>query len=556
MVNKGAYDVSFVGQDYQSIRKAANSMKITLDGEEFIIDSEANICQKDESNTESDQQCARYILDFFLNEVAPNGYCNSSAIIVNSSQGKNKKLYDVDFGAEGDKGYFCGVVGVVRKPVYIKLDDENDESVQFNITLQIKSRLDVNCKNEVSKPYFLSTMLLRDKVKLSNNTIPSNEDEIFDYLLLFWFIERLERACLKGYYKTYRRFEGNDDKVKGTLDIARHIRLNMGQKNGRIAYSYRENTINNYLNQLIVAAYNHLKNKYYDLVEDNFDSNDELKNIITFLTNETDFSNTNTKAVLKNNLKTISHPYFTEYEELRLICLRILRDEGISIFDGESNNGTQGILFYLPELWEKYLENKLIKNALPENVTVKSQFEIRNFGCKQSAGSDYEFKQRTYPDYVFFYNDKPFMILDAKCKPKWEDAAKGGSVSDVMEDYNKCIRDMVAANSHATGVIFPTNRTFDMDNEESTAGNISDRDNVEKFCHQISEFNNTDFFYTIPVYIPFVEKTALYSDWTNQFENVIQNEINIINGIVQKEVEFAKENLETYESIKRKSQEI
>lgn len=529
MVNKDVYDVSFVGQDYQSISKAAKSMKITLDGKEFILNPEGNILLKDKNHIESNQQRARHIIDLFLKDVAPNGYCNNSAIIVNSSQGKNKKLYDINFGTEEDKGYFCGVVGVIRKSMNIKLEDENDKSVQFNITLQIKSRLDVNRENEVSKPYFLSTMLLRDKLKLSDNTIPSNEDEIFDYLLLFWFIEQLEKGRIKGYYKTYRRFEGNDDKVKGILDIARHIRLNMGQKNGRIAYAYRENTINNYLNQLIVVAYKHLKNKYYDLVEDNFDSNNELKKIIAFLSNETDLSSTNINTILKNNLKTISHPYFTEYEELRIICLRILRDEGISIFDGESYNGTQGILFYLPELWEKYVEDKLIKIALTENVKVEAQKKIMNFDKKQP----------TYPDYVFFYDNKPFMILDAKCKPKWESAANGGSISDVMEDYNKCIRDMVAVNSHATGVIFPTNNTF----AEKNVDNI--------LCHQISEYNETDLFYTIPVCVPTVDKTDLYSEWSNQFENVLQNDINIIRGIVQKEIEFVKENSEAYESIKR-----
>lgn len=531
MVNKGVYDVYFVGQDYQPISYAAHSMKIMQDGKEVVIDSNSNILQKDENNRESDQQIARHIIDYFLNEVAPNGYCNSSAIIINSAQGKNKKLYDVNFGPENDRGYFCGVVGVIRKLLSIKLDDENDEMIQFNITLQIKSRLDVNSKNEISKPFFLSTMLLRDKLKLSNNTVPSNEDEIFDYLLLFWFIEQLEKAQLKGYYKTYRRFEKNDDKVKGTLDIARHIRLNAGQKNGRIAYSYRENTINNYLNQLIVAAYYHLKNKYYDLVEDNFDSNNELKGVITFLSNETSFLDTNIKSILKNNVKTISHPYFTEYEELRLICLRILRDEGISIFDGESDNGTQGILFYLPELWEKFLEDKLIKKALPEEITVQSQFQIKNFDCKQP----------TYPDYVFFENGRSFMILDAKCKPKWEEAANGGSVSDVMEDYNKCIRDMVAANSHATGVIFPTNISFD---EE-------DLDRI--LCHRISEFNKVDLFYTIPICIPTVENDSLYSDWSIQFEKTIHKEKDIINRIVQNETEFAKRNSNKFEEIKRES---
>ncbi len=528
MANKDIYDVFFVGQDYQPISDAAKSMKIMQNGKEYVIDFNEIILKKDDTDVESNLQIAGRIVDTFLDEVAPNGFCKELGIgiIINSSHGKNKKLYDVGFGPENDRGYFCGVVGVIRKPLTIKLGDKD---VQFNITLQIKSRLDVSSEKKISKPFFLSTMLLRDKVKLSNNTIPSNEDEIFDYLLLFWFAEQLEKARLKGYYKTYRRFYNNDDKVKGTFDIARHIKLNAGQKNGRIAYTHRENTINNYLNQLIVAAYYHLKNKYYDLVEDNFDNNNELKSIINYLSNETEFLNTNVKNIMKNNFKAISHPYFTEYEELRVICLCILRDEGISVFDGKSDNGTQGILFYLPELWEKFLEDKLIKEALPEEIKMESQFKIKNF----------DEKQPTYPDYVFFDSGKPFMILDAKCKPKWEDVVRDGSLSDVMGDYNKCIRDMVAANSHATGVIFPTNKQYEQ----------GELDRI--ILHSISKYNKLDRFYTIPVSIPYVDEDDTYSDWKSKFDRILREEIGIIKEKISEEAEFAKNNRSIFESIKR-----
>ena len=108
--------------------------------------------------------------------------------------------------------------------------------------------------------------------------------------------------------------------MKGTLDIARHIKLNSGQKNGCIAYSYRENTINNYLNHLIVAAYYHLKNKYYDLVVDNFDRYYDLIKVFVFLSSDIGFSNANVYYLINKNVKTIAHPYFTEYEHLRFIC--------------------------------------------------------------------------------------------------------------------------------------------------------------------------------------------------------------------------------------------
>ena len=66
-----------------------------------------------------------------------------------------------------------------------------------------------------------------------------------------------DRAYRKGIYKQYCTFEGNDSKVRGKIDIARHIRLNP-LFNGKIAYSYREYTINNNTNRLIPVSYTHL----------------------------------------------------------------------------------------------------------------------------------------------------------------------------------------------------------------------------------------------------------------------------------------------------------
>ena len=528
MSSKNAYDIYFVGQDYQPISNAANSIKIMQEGKEFVIDSDGVILQKDEKNRDSDKEKARSIIDRFLDKVAPNGYCEELSNIY-SLHGDKKKIYDANFvGKNSEKGYFCGVVGVIRKKIW--LDEKSDELSECNVTLQIKSRLDVNDNDKISKPFFLATMLLSEKVKLNDNMIPCNEDEIFDYLLLFWFIEKLKNAHLKGYYKTYRRFENNDDKVKGTLDIARHIRLNAGLKNGRIAYSYRENTINNYLNQLIVAAYYHMKRKYCELVEENFDNNNELKGVIEFLYNETDYSNTSLNVILKKNSKAISHPYFTEYEELRIICLRILRDEGISIFDGESDDSSKGILFYLPDLWEMFLKDEVFKKALPQNICMECLLEVKNF----------DEKQKTFPDYVFFNNDRPFMILDAKCKPGWEDASRNeNGLGNLLKDYDKCIRDMVAANSHATGVIYPTNKKHP-ENEQT-----------DNLCHSISEYNKVDKFYTIPISVPTVGENDKYSDWRNKFDKILQEEINVIQKKIVEESEFAKTNADAFDSIVR-----
>ena len=40
----------------------------------------------------------------------------------------------------------------------------------------------------------------------------------------------------------------------------------MGLENGKIAYSYRENTVDNYLNHVIICAFEKLKLKYPESV--------------------------------------------------------------------------------------------------------------------------------------------------------------------------------------------------------------------------------------------------------------------------------------------------
>ncbi len=358
-------------------------------------------------------------------------------------------------------------------------------------------------------------------MKLSDSTVPNSYDEIYDYLLLFWYKEQLQKAMLKGYFRTYRTYRNNDDRLRGSIDVSRHIKQNMGQSNGKISYSYRENTIDNYLNMLIVAAYKHLKKRYCDLVKNNIDNQIELKQIIEFLDSKTCLLDYN-PTIINKNIKKISHPYYTEYEQLRMTCLKILRDESIGFFDANSPQEIKGILFYLPDLWELFLKDEVLSDAIPEDTRIKYQELIENFGYETEEGYDY--KQVTYPDYVFYIQNRPYMILDAKCKPKWEGVFDGHSVSDVMEDYNKCLRDMVALSVHGTGVIFPTNR------DEKPCSKV--------LRHRISRFNTTDVFYTIPITVPIVEEGESYTEWSGKFMEIIEVIVSIIKEILS-EMEVA-----------------
>ncbi len=445
------------------------------------------------------------------------------------------KLYSI----YNDKAYWGGIVGIFKgtlSKVYesdlrVLLDNETNTLYEnIEITIQIQSRFDSYYQDnnkKIAKPYFLTTMLLKCQTGFNNNLVPNNsEDFFFDLLLLYLFKEKANKCYLKGLYKTYQRFEKNDDKVKGSIDVARHIKLNMGLENGKIAYSYRENTIDNYLNHLILCAFDILKKKYpetlWAVYLDYNNANfrfliDSLKSNLLPLYDS--------RLLITKNLNPISHPFYTEYEELRKISLRILRNEGLSVFDGEAEE-VNGILFYIPDLWESYLIDSLIDNR----YTLHFQGYNNNPVMILDYEDDNTFVQKTYPDYVFStklegQTELPFMILDAKFKPSWgEIIKKKSSFINVLEDYDKCLRDMISINAHACGTIFPTNEDIPFDN----------------VYHNISEYNKIDKFYTFPIYVPKVSITNdnSYASWIHDFNEKNEQTITKIKKIISDEKEF------------------
>lgn len=505
-----ACKIQFYGRDFSKIDLDLDKTKV--EGFDF------------ELNTFYKTNLLLYFLNHIKSSVEP--------LVVNKKKNEIANETKELFSEFEGNYYFGGIVGVVSKTIDLyKSDikgelgnDEENKEYKVEISLQIQSRFDIkeeNGRKVIGKPFFLSTMLSGSNPILNNDFIPSNtEDYLFDYLLLFIFKAKLEEANVKGLYRTYHRFERNDDRVKGSIDVSRHIKENMGLNNGRIAYSYRENSVNNYLNHLIVTAYNYLKKKYFGMVNGLFDNNSpELKRLIDNLSLSIGYPKYDIKTTIMKNLNSISHPFYTEYEALRKICLKILRNEGISIFDGISSDKVEGILFYIPDLWERYLEGFLRDSQ----YTFSPQWKIKLI----DYNNDNIFRQSTYPDYVFF-NDRhfrePFMILDAKFKEKWSEIVLNkGAMSNALEDYDKAVRDMVSINAHATGVVFPTN-------------DIRALNPREFISHNISEFNKTDKFLSFPIYVPYSSDN--YREWSNNFRNNCKNIASIIKEYVVKEKQF------------------
>lgn len=131
------------------------------------------------------------------------------------------------------------------------------------------------------------------------------------------------------------------------------------------------------------------------------------------------------------------------------------------------------------------------------------------------------------------------MILDAKFKPDWGEIIFGQkSISSVLEDYDKCIRDMNSINAHACGTVFPTN--IDMSSELITL-----------VKHDVSEFNSIDKFYTFPIIVPLSENgnQTGYSKWFDEFKEKNKTAIDLIKTYVLKEQKFVSDNYKALKEI-------
>ena len=535
-----------------------NIISLKFEGRDFTeikIDLKDNVTLLGYGDLDRDKQLR--IIIKFLDELSNNKeQLNKLIIKTNEKKDNKKELYS---RISEDKYYWNGYVGIIKGKISeltigdieginaSTIDKDNIVCKNIEITIQIQSRFDVDSNKKIAKPYFLTTMLLQCKSGLNNNLVPNNNEEFFsDLLLLYLFKEKANNCYLKGLYKTYQRFEKNDDRVKGTIDVARHIRLNMGLENGKIAYSYRENTVDNYLNHLIISAFDRLKFKYPDTVNAVYldYNNRNFKFLIDTLKSKISNTTYDLRTLVSKNLSSIAHPFYTEYEELRKISLKILRNEGVSMFNGDHEE-VNGILFYIPDLWELYLEDLL----------EDTEYKLYTQGYKKLKIFNYEediddYKKEIYPDYVFSYekenNEIPFMILDAKFKPSWgETIIKNGSFTNSqLEDYTKCIRDMNSINAHASGTIFPTNEI-----EVDKNGNIIPVDFSNKIVHGISKYNKIDKFYTFPIFVPFSDNIIRgYSDWNQKFKDSYKKMIGEVKKHIISEKTFYDKN---YDNLKK-----
>lgn len=249
--------------------------------------------------------------------------------------------------------------------------------------------------------YFLHYMLMRVfALNVFDLKTSPKYESIYDFLM-YLFPYYLNKALAQGLYKAYKVNRYNDDKVKGQIDVTRHIKENTPFK-GTIAYNTREQKYNNHITQLIRHTIEYINTHQfgYQLFNKNPDFQKAV-NSIKFITPT--YSRKMRRNIIMRNQKPVSHPYFTEYEPLRKICLQILRKEGLSY--GLEEDKIYGILFDGAWLWEEYLNTLLKEHNFkhPENISGKNGLEL----------FEKPKRRKVFPD---FYDKEKSIVMDAKYK--------------------------------------------------------------------------------------------------------------------------------------------
>ena len=296
---------------------------------------------------------------------------------------------------------------------------DNDE-VPEEIRMRITSRFD----DAQGKDNFFLHYMLQKVCNIAIAPRTSSGKETFYDFLPYLFPNYLREACKQGIYRAYVRREYNDANVRGPIDVARHIRYNT-PFNGKVAYHTREYTADNKITQLIRHAIEHISAMGI-LIFDG-DARDDKNKIIQATPT---YSKSERSRVIAQNLHPVTHPYYTAYEPLRVLCLGILQHKKLSYGENSENN-IAGILFDGASLWEEYL-NVLLKEKC-ERMLVHPNNRTGDDKQRLFVNDESDENRTIYPDFLWDLSDNKYTaeaVLDAKYKPL---DAKGLSRDDAFQ---------------------------------------------------------------------------------------------------------------------------
>ena len=272
-----------------------------------------------------------------------------------------------------------------------------------NTLLSIRSRFAQDNGDDYFLHYMLQKVFNINISTLEHTTDRNKAFQFLPYLFKYYFL----KALSQGLYKKYVWNKYNDSKVKGTIDIARHIKHNF-IFTGNIAYNVREHSYDNNINQLIRHTIEYISNlKMFSMMLESDDMIDLVQDIRSITPT---YSEKIRQQVINNNLKSDIHPYYYEYEPLRQICLQILMEDD-ELKYGRAENKIYGVLFDAAWLWEEYL-NILISEIDISFIHTCNKNGSGMIKMLKDMGNDGDC-WKAYPDY---YSSALDIVMDAKYK--------------------------------------------------------------------------------------------------------------------------------------------
>lgn len=320
--------------------------------------------------------------------------------------------------------------------------------------------------------YFFSYLL--DRVLdipniISLDTDADQENKLFR-LLLFLFPHYLQTAMRKGPFKTYVRNCYNDSHVKGTIDVARHIRKNIPFV-GNVAYDQREYSYDNDLMELVRHTIEFIRQKPYG-----YNLLAKVKGEVQLVVEATQNyrAHDRRKVIVENKNNVVRHAYYREYRALQQLCILILQHQKHQI--GTGSRQVYGILFDGAWLWEEYIS------------TIIGDFFYHPMN-KAGSGAQRLFAGNIgliYPDFIS-KNRENRVIADAKYKP----------IDNIgNRDYLQLLAYMFRFDAKSGFYFYPeavgdTNLLLKMNRGSTYEGDVSARNDVTVIKHGLKIPNHT-----------------------------------------------------------------
>lgn len=310
-----------------------------------------------------------------------------------------------------------------------------------NVQLKIRSRFD-----ESNNDFFLHYLLEKVfHVNLVQLRYGNANVQILDFLYLM-FPYFLKKAVKQGILRQYVNKDCNDYNVKGAINVPMHLSKNIPFM-GKVAYTSHEYSTDNPLTQLVRHTIEHIrkrpigKNILYDC--------DNRKAVREIVSATPSYNAEERQKVIRINNRPVIHPYYTEYDDLKKICLQILTHNKMSYKDGKPT--INGILFDGAWLWEEYVARILHDFKHPRN-------DIKDGGIRLFVKNDEDFVTRStriiYPDFYKKNEDAMHYILDAKYKKQNEKGI-------IRNDLYQVIAYMYTTKCKWGGYIYPYKKSDD-----------------------------------------------------------------------------------------------